>query len=39
VTLVERTAAERLKGVELEVHEIACMRAQVEGKRNGKPPR
>ena len=35
--LVERTAAERLKGVELKMDEVACMRAQVEGKRNGKP--
>jgi saccharopine dehydrogenase-like NADP-dependent oxidoreductase len=35
--LVERTAAERLKGASLETHEIACMRAQVEGKRKGKP--
>jgi saccharopine dehydrogenase-like NADP-dependent oxidoreductase len=35
--LVERTAEERLKNVELKLDEIACMRAHVEGKRNGKP--
>lgn len=35
--LVERTAAERLKGGLLELHEVACIRAQLEGERGGRP--
>jgi saccharopine dehydrogenase (NAD+, L-lysine-forming) len=35
--LVERTAGEKLRGETLKMHEIACMRAQLEGKRRGKP--